>query len=98
MSRLRDEDLLGIITEEGKSVGVLSFSGKGGRVREVSEQTYRQLEEVFKERRRLIDYAGYRASVHRASEKAGLRSGGTHKARRFSIQEYVKEVYQDLRT
>jgi hypothetical protein len=71
---------------------------KSGRVREVTvrEQTYRQLEGVFIERLRLIDYAGYRVSVHRKSEKAGLRSGGTHKVETFSIQEYVKDVYQDL--
>jgi integrase len=100
VERLRPESLGGLTIADGSTAGVLHLRGKGDRPRDVlvSEQTYRALELAFTERRRLIDYDEYRAAVYRASEKLGLHSGGTHKARRTSIQSFFGAAYRELRS
>jgi integrase len=100
IDRLRIESLLGFIQQEEQIVGVLSLRGKGNRIRQVSvgEEIYRQLKQALNEKRKLISYDGYRTAVYRASESLGLHSGGTHKARRFSVQQLVKVGYRELRS
>jgi site-specific recombinase XerD len=99
VDRLRLGDLVGISTFEFEQVGVLSLRGKGGRERQVyvSVGTYQELEKALGEQTKLISYNGYRAAVRRGSLAAGLYSGGTHKARRFSVQQFVREGYRELR-
>jgi len=99
VERLRLDNLQGIVKEEGKTVGLIRLDGKGGRERvvKVSEQTYWELDKTLGEKKKLIDYDTYRASVYQASKQLGLKSGGTHKLRRFSVQSLVKNGYKQLR-
>ena len=99
LDKLRAEDLLGIVEQDGKQVGVVRLQGKGNLIREatVNEQTYYRLEEALKEKRTLINYDAYRAAIYRASEELGLRSGGTHKARRFSVRKLFVDGFNTLR-
>jgi integrase len=96
---LRADDLLGLVLYEGKIRGVLSLRGKGNRVREVAvnPDLYDSLELALSEKPALIKYNAFRAAVYRASKELGLKSGGTHKARRFNVQEFCGEVYRALR-
>lgn len=99
VERLRLEDLGGLVVEDGKTVGVLHLHGKNGRPRAitVSEHTYWEIEKALGQSPTLINREGYRCAVKRASEKLGLKSGGTHKARRFSIQRFVRDGWKELR-
>lgn len=99
LDRLRNADLLGFTTSEGKTFGQVNFQGKGGRARQllVSEQLYNKLQNAFTERIRLIDYGSYRSAVYHASKSLGLKSGGTHKARRLAVREMAKDIYRALR-
>jgi hypothetical protein len=63
----------------------------------VSEPLYRDLEQAFTKQIELVDYNRFRSAVYRASKQLGLRSGGTHKARRFKVREFAGEVYRALR-
>jgi integrase len=99
LRRLRKAGLAGIVEQDGATVGVLALRGKNGRGRDVtvSELLYRELEQAFKEQTKLVDYNAFRAAVYRASMRLGLKSGGTHKARRFNVQEFAGEIYRALR-
>jgi integrase len=99
IERLRLNSLQGIVQEGGCIVGLVKLDGKGGRERvvKVSEKTYWGLDKALSEKAKLIDYDSYRSSVYQASKQVGLRSGGTHKARRFSVQDMVKSGYKQLR-
>jgi site-specific recombinase XerD len=99
VDRLRTADLKGLVVNEGKVKGVVKLWGKGNRMREVTvtPDLYQELKSALNEKRKLIDYAGFRTAVYRASMQLGLKSGGTHKARRFNIQEFAGEIYKALR-
>jgi len=99
IERLRLDDLQGIVKETDQTLGLVRLEGKGGRERivRVSEKTYWQLDKALSEKTKLIDYDSYRSSVYQASKQLGLRTGGTHKARRFSVQDMVKGGYKQLR-
>jgi len=99
LDRLRKGDLLGFTTSDGKKFGVVNFHGKGGRPRQlwVSEPLYNKLQNAFLAKAKLIDYGSYRSAVYNASKSLGLKSGGTHKARRLAMQTMAKQIYQDLR-
>lgn len=99
MERLRASDLQGIVKEDGQTIGLVRLEGKGGRERvvKVSDKTYWQLDKALSEKVKLIDYDSYRSSVYQASKQLGLKSGGTHKTRRFSVQDLVKGGYKQLR-
>ncbi len=99
LERLRLDNLQGIVQENSQTVGLVKLDGKGGRERvvRVSEETYWKLDKALSEKAKLIEYDSYRSSVYQASKQVGLRSGGTHKARRFSVQALTKNGYKELR-
>lgn len=99
LERLRLDNLQGIVQENGQTLGLVKLDGKGGRERivKVSEKTYWELDKALSEKAKLIEYDSYRSSVYQASKQLGLRSGGTHKARRFSVQALAKNGYKQLR-
>lgn len=99
IERLRLDNLQGIVQENGQTLGLVKLDGKGGRERivKVSEKTYWELDKALSEKAKLIDYDSYRSSVYQSSKQIGLRSGGTHKARRFSVQDLTRNGYKELR-